>query len=123
MTLYVYPLVQHRWLNLHHLPFLAILPFISFICFLILLYSLVKKHDHLPYWMSVILFLCPYVGFIISIFPYLVSYKITLWQAASPNNSLAFILVGTVIVLPFLLLYTGYAYRIFRGKVNEVIHY
>jgi cytochrome d ubiquinol oxidase subunit II len=76
-----------------------------------------------PYWSAVIVFLCPYFGFLISIYQYIIPYKMTFWQAASPDNSLSFILVDALIMLPILLIYTGYAYKIFGGKVNEVIHY
>ncbi len=122
-TPFVYPLVYDRWFNLKYLPYLAILPCITAICFLILLQALNKKNDWLPYWMAIMLFLCPYLGFMISIFPYLIPYKINLWQAASDSSSMTFLLFGAFIMLPILILYTGYAYYIFRGKVNETIHY
>lgn len=122
-TPFVYPLVKERWLNLHYIPYLAILPFITMVAFVSLMYSLYRKFDYLPYWSAVIAFLCPYVGFIISLYPYLVPYKITLWQAASPDSSLSFILVGALIMLPVLLIYTWYSYKIFKGKVDEVLHY
>jgi cytochrome d ubiquinol oxidase subunit II len=122
-TPFVYPLVKSRWFNTHYLPYLAILPSITAIAFLGLWWSLSRKKEILPYWLAVILFLCPYVGLMISIFPYIVPYHLTLWQAASDVSSLKFLLVGAVIMLPVLLAYTGYAYYIFRGKVNENIHY
>lgn len=122
-TPFVYPLVHSRWLNLHYIPYLAILPLITMIAFGTLMFSLYKKWDKMPYWSAVIVFLCPYAGFCISVFPYIIPYKMTLWQAASPDNSLHFILIGAIIMLPVLLIYTGYAYRIFGGKVNDVIHY
>ena len=122
-TPFVYPLVHHRWFNLAFIPYLAILPFITMVFFFLLIYGLYKKWDRVPYWSAVIVFLCPYFGFLISIYPYIIPYKMTFWQAASPDNSLSFILVGALIMLPILLIYTGYAYKIFGGKVNEVIHY
>lgn len=122
-TPFVYPLVHHRWLNLHYIPYLAILPFITMLCFIGLIYSLYKKWDRAPYWFSVVLFLCPYVGFLISIFPYVVPYKLSIWQAAAPENTLTFIMVGAAIMLPVLLIYTGYSYKIFKGKVDETLHY
>lgn len=122
-TPFVYPLVHSRWLNLHYIPYLAILPLITMVAFGTLMFSLYKKWDKMPYWSAVVVFLCPYVGFCISVFPYIIPYKMTLWQAASPDNSLSFILIGAIIMLPVLLIYTGYAYRIFGGKVNDVIHY
>ncbi len=122
-TPFVYPLVQQRWFNLTYIPWLAILPLITAMTFMTLLWALHRRQEVTLYWLSILLFLCPYVGFIISLFPFIVPYQITLWQAAAPDTTLKFILVGAVIMLPILLLYTGYAYRIFRGKVNESIHY
>lgn len=122
-TPFVYPLAKTRWFNWHYLPYLAILPLITGLSFVALFVSLAKKYESVPYWLSVVLFLCPYIGFIISVFPYVVSYHITIWEAAAPDNTLKFILVGALVMLPVLLAYTFYAYRIFKGKVNESLHY
>jgi cytochrome d ubiquinol oxidase subunit II len=43
--------------------------------------------------------------------------SLTIWQAASPVQSQGFVLVGVVIMIPAVLAYTAYSYRIFRGKV------
>ena len=42
------------------------------------------------------------------------------WQAASATESLAIILAGVVIVLPLIILYTAFAYRVFRGKTRAL---
>ena len=42
----------------------------------------------------------------------------TLWQAAAPASSLGFSLVGLVLLLPVILGYTAWSYRVFRGKVT-----
>jgi cytochrome d ubiquinol oxidase subunit II len=47
----------------------------------------------------------------------------TVWQAASAPESLAVILIGVIIVFPFILAYTFYAYRVFWGKVRELSYY
>jgi cytochrome d ubiquinol oxidase subunit II len=44
--------------------------------------------------------------------------SITYRDAANPDDSLAFLLVGAIILLPLILGYTAYAYWIFRGKVH-----
>jgi cytochrome d ubiquinol oxidase subunit II len=41
----------------------------------------------------------------------------TLWEAAAPPRSQGFMLVGTAIMIPTVLAYTAYSYRVFRGKV------
>ena len=43
---------------------------------------------------------------------------LTIKEAAAPDASLAFLLVGAVILIPIILAYTGYAYWVFRGKVD-----
>ena len=53
---------------------------------------------------------------------YIVPDKLTIWQAASAHESLLFIFIGVVIVLPTILAYTFFSYRVFRGKVRE-LHY
>jgi cytochrome d ubiquinol oxidase subunit II len=49
--------------------------------------------------------------------------RLTIWEAASAPESLSFILVGVVIVLPFILAYTAYSYSVFAGKVRELSYY
>ena len=48
---------------------------------------------------------------------------ITIWDAAAPPSSQAFLLVGAVVLIPIILGYTGYAYWVFRGKVRPGMHY
>jgi cytochrome d ubiquinol oxidase subunit II len=43
---------------------------------------------------------------------------LTIREAAAPDASLAFLLVGAAVLIPIILAYTGYAYWVFRGKVD-----
>jgi len=116
-------LIYARWFENQNWIFLAMLPYATGLFFLIMFWSLYKKEESFPYWCCVGLFLCGYAGFAISLYPYIVPFHITVWQAASPTNTLIFILFGAMIMLPFLLIYTGYSYYIFRGKVKRVSEY
>ena len=51
-------------------------------------------------------------------FPYIVPEQVTIWQAAAPESSQVFMLVGASVLIPVILAYTGYAYWVFRGKVS-----
>ena len=44
--------------------------------------------------------------------------SITIWQAAAPENSQNFMMVGVSIMIPIILIYTAFAYYVFRGKVT-----
>ena len=64
-----------------------------------------------------------YLGLAISLFPMIVPFKYTIWQAASSEATQAFLLVGVLVLLPVILLYTAWSYWVFRGKVRADIGY
>ena len=64
------------------------------------------------------IFVMAYLGLAISIFPMVVPYTFDLWQSAASSRSQAFLLIGTLFLLPIILGYTVYSYWVFRGKVN-----
>jgi cytochrome d ubiquinol oxidase subunit II len=60
-----------------------------------------------------------FFGFAGTIWPYAIPYRITIVEGAADLITIKFALVGIVIVLPMVLTYQLYAYRVFRGKVHE----
>ncbi len=76
-----------------------------------------------PFACTVGIFILAFYGLAYSLFPYLVVDKIDIWQAASAPESLKIILVGAVVVLPAILGYTIYAYRVFWGKARALTYY
>ena len=53
----------------------------------------------------------------------IVPYRYTLWQAASSESTQAFLLIGTLFLLPIILMYTAWSYWVFRGKVQGTVGY
>jgi cytochrome d ubiquinol oxidase subunit II len=76
-----------------------------------------------PFLAALALFVLSYIGLGISFWPLMVPPSITFYDAAAPDVSLGFLLVGAVILLPVILGYTAYAYYVFRGKVDPHAHY
>lgn len=68
------------------------------------------------------LFALAFAGLAISVWPYVVPRAVTIWEAAPPQSSQIFLLSGTVVILPTILIYTGWAYWVFRGKVHGGYH-
>ena len=66
---------------------------------------------------------CAYLGLAISLFPYIVPHAFTLWDAAAVRRTQAFLLIGTLFLLPIIFMYTGWSYWVFRGKVRADIGY
>ena len=83
-----------------------------------LLRSLANRQDYRPFFLSLALFALSYGGLGISMYPYIVPQSITIWQAASPENSLIFMLFGVAVLVPLILGYSAWAYWVFRGKVR-----
>ena len=69
------------------------------------------------------MFALSYIGITISLFPMIVPHHYTLMQAASPPGTQAFLLVGTLFLLPVILFYSGWSYWVFRGKVRADVGY
>ncbi len=44
--------------------------------------------------------------------------SVTIWQAAAPESSLKFTLVGAAILIPIIIAYTFLSYWVFRDKVR-----
>lgn len=115
--------IFERWFGQSNWILLMILPYVSGLTFLVFCYAIKRREEHLPYLCSVALFIYSYIGLIICLYPYIVPFKITIWEAAAPTTSLYFMLFGTVIMLPLLILYTAYAYKVFKGKAHNVFKY
>jgi cytochrome d ubiquinol oxidase subunit II len=64
------------------------------------------------------LFLMSYLGIAISLWPMIVPQHFSLWQAASAPGTQAFLLIGTMGLLPVILMYTAWSYWVFRGKIR-----
>jgi len=115
--------IKQRWFNPQYMPYLAILPMLAIVSLITHWYAIKNEYEHIPFWSSVGVFLSCYFGFIISTYPYIVPRHITYIQAAAPRSSLLFMLVGACIMLPPLLYYTYFSYKIFSGKTTEKIWY
>jgi cytochrome d ubiquinol oxidase subunit II len=72
----------------------------------------------LPFFAAIGLFLLGYLGLVISSYPYLVPPSLTIWDTAAAPASQIFMLIGTLVLLPLILVYTGFVYWLFRGKVR-----
>ncbi len=74
--------------------------------------------ERAPFFLATLLFLLGYAGIAISLWPYIVPYRLSIWAAAAPPASQVFTLIGAAVALPMVAVYTIYAYRVFRGKVS-----
>jgi cytochrome d ubiquinol oxidase subunit II len=112
--------VAARWFGDSHLLYLSPVPLITAAlaasCWRGL--SPTGRHPTLAFYSAVGLFIISFVGLAISTLPYLAPPSINLWQAAASPSAQTFMLVGTTVLVPFVLGYTVFVYHTFRGKVR-----
>ncbi len=107
-----------RWFSMPSVYYVSIVPVSTFLLFLALVISLNDKRDNRPFIITLGLFITSYIGLGISMFPLMVPPSVTIWAAAAPDDSLRFLLTGTIVLLPVILGYTAYSYWVFRGKTK-----
>ena len=78
--------------------------------------------DWMPFAAAVAIFVLAFAGLAYSLFPFVVIDRMTIWEAAAHPSALGVMLWGVVIVLPFLVAYTAFAYRVFRGKARAGLY-
>jgi cytochrome d ubiquinol oxidase subunit II len=112
------PIYMARWFSWPALLYVAPVPLLVAVCGLQLFRSLAQHRELAPFLYAQGLFLLCYIGLGISFYPYIVPPSVSIYDAAAPDSSLAFMLVGALILLPIIFGYTAYAYWVFRGKVE-----
>jgi cytochrome bd ubiquinol oxidase subunit II len=117
-TPFLKPEYLDRWFRYPTAIFSVAVPLLVIGCLYGLLNGLKTKHDSRPFLAALGLFVFAYIGIGISFYPYIVPTSVTIWDAAAPDQSLAFLLVGAAVLVPAILAYTAYAYWVFRGKVD-----
>jgi cytochrome d ubiquinol oxidase subunit II len=113
--------IQDRWFAWPNIAFLAPVPILTALTAWGIYRALEEGHHVRPFLLSIALFLLGFLGLAISLFPFLVTPSLTIWQVSNTVNSQLFVLVGFAVVIPITFFYTGYAYWVFRGKVAEDI--
>lgn len=113
------PRIAERWFSLPNLFWFSPVPLLVAFAMYRLIRSL-QQHAHLaPFMYTLALVFLGYSGLAISVWPNIVPPDISIWAASSPPQSQGFALVGALFIIPFILMYTVWAYYVFRGKVKH----
>lgn len=121
---FIDPRISTLWFSLPNLYYLMFIPILTAVGFIMLWLDIKKaKREIRPFLISLALFFLGYLGLGISLYPWIVPFKFTLWQAAAISTSQSFSLIGIVLFLPIILAYTAYSYYIFRGKSQHEAMY
>jgi cytochrome d ubiquinol oxidase subunit II len=130
MTPLVSPRIFEKWFSFPNLMLLLPIPLVTVALFWVIARSLARLPKRLadgnqygaavPFASTVGVFLLAFYGLAYSLFPWLVVDRLTIWQAASSPEALMVIFYGVVVVLPVIVGYTVFAYRVFWGKTTAL---
>ena len=111
--------VKALWFSLPTLFYLVPIPVLTAVLFILIWRDLHGEKESRPFFASMGVFVTGYLGLGISLWPWVVPFQITFRHAAAAATSQSFLLVGTVVILPVILVYTAFCYYVFRGKASH----
>ena len=115
--------VKDLWFTLPNFYYLLPVPLVTLALFIFIWRDLRRGVENRPFFLSIGVFLMGYLGLGISLWPWLVPFAVTFRQAAAAPSSQSFLLVGTIVILPVILVYTAFCYYVFRGKASHEGYY
>ncbi|PCK09769.1 MAG: cytochrome BD ubiquinol oxidase subunit II [Alteromonadaceae bacterium] len=129
----VHPMINSRifdkWFSLPEIFLLIPIPLVCYGLFFAADRYLTKMSElqgricWLPFACACSIFFLCFQALAYSFFPYIVPDQLTIWEAASATESLKFLAYGIVFVVPTILIYTVFSYRVFWGKATQLQYY
>lgn len=117
-TVWLQPQYMARWFGWPNGIYAAVVPVLVAVAAWQFWKGLRDENDLRPFLATVAIFVLSYIGLGISFFPNIVPPALSIAEAAAPDTSLGFLLVGAAVLIPLILAYTAYSYWVFRGKVR-----
>ncbi len=118
-TPFHYPHALSKWLSAPRMYFIWIFPVLTLLSYYGIIASLRARKEIMPFFLSLMFFFAGFLGFFATISPHALPPDITFYDAAAEQSTLRFTLWGAATILPIVLVYTIYNYRIFKGKVGK----
>jgi cytochrome d ubiquinol oxidase subunit II len=111
--------IATRWFSFPNIVWFSPVPLlVAFVTYRLLL--ALRRGAHIaPFVLTLALIFLGYSGLGVSLWPYVIPPAISIWDAAGPQQSLGFTLVGALLIIPIILMYTMWSYWVFRGKVRH----
>ncbi len=113
----VYENARARLFHQPEVYIFALIPILGIILVGLLLQSLMRKQEILPFVYTVLIFLLTFLGLGFIAFPYIIPPSVTIYEAASSPSAMVFMIIFIGFLIPIMLFYNIYNYFVFRGKV------
>ena len=118
-----YPQVIEKYGEFPETILVAIFPLLALFAFIMFFRSLRKRHELAPLFWNAAIVLFSFIGLSVGMYPDMIpnviSQPVTVMEAAASPDTLMFMLIVTAFLVPMVLVYTFFTYRVFRGKTVE----
>lgn len=111
--------IAARWFSFPNILFFLPVPLLVLVCVAALFRSASRHLHYTPFFAALGLVFLGFTGLGISIWPMIIPPVIDYEMAAAPGESLSFMLVGALFIIPVILVYTWWSYYVFRGKITH----
>jgi len=111
--------IARRWFSFPNFIWFSPVPLLVALSGYAFLRTLARGAQTLPFLLTLGLVFLGYTGLGISLWPNVIPHSVSIWQAAAPAQSMGFALVGALLIVPIVLVYTLWSYWVFRGKMGH----
>ncbi|MEJ2508596.1 MAG: cytochrome d ubiquinol oxidase subunit II [Gammaproteobacteria bacterium] len=108
----------HNWFDSSSAGYLLPLPVAAVFAFAMLLRALRNGRERAPFLWSNTIVVLSLLGLALSLYPYVIPQSVTVGQAAASSKTLVFMLTGIGVLIPIILIYSGYQYVVFRARIE-----
>ncbi len=115
-----YPQAASKWLGMPDMFYMVLLIVPAIFGFIMLFRSLLRHKEAGPLYWNAATVVMGFTALSINMYPYMIPDVINplvIHEAAASNGTLIFMLGTMGVLIPIMLFYTMYTYRVFRGKV------
>ncbi|WP_427162131.1 cytochrome d ubiquinol oxidase subunit II [Aliinostoc sp. HNIBRCY26] len=112
-----YEQVKERLFHQPEVVIFAAIPVLATVTVGLLMNSINQRQEIMPFVWTIVVFLITILALAFVVFPYIIPFQITIYQASSSLSSQAFMIAFIGFFVPILLFYNIYLYRVFKGKV------
>ncbi|MFA5996966.1 MAG: cytochrome d ubiquinol oxidase subunit II [Candidatus Paceibacterota bacterium] len=78
--------------------------------------AIAKKNPEQMHFFAMLIFVLGYAGMVVGLFPYIVPPAVTIFDVASPDSTLKFMLYGIGPILPIVFAYNWYLHKVFGSN-------
>ena len=111
--------IANRWFSFPNLVLFAPVPLLVCATAWLMFRAVSKASQITPFLCALALIFLGYTGLGISLWPNIIPSSVTVWEASAPSQSQGFALVGALLIIPVILMYTAWSYYVFKGKVKH----